>query len=99
MTTVAVAVFAISYVLIATEKISKVKAALGGAAIVVILGIVGSEDVFYSRDGDRLGRHLPAVRDDDHRRRAPPDGCLRIHRDLGGQAGRRFGPAVMLLWS
>ncbi|GLP76083.1 membrane protein [Mycobacterium antarcticum] len=50
MTTVAVAVFAISYVLIATEKISKVKAALGGAAIVVILGIVGSEDVFYSHE-------------------------------------------------
>ncbi|MGH3641051.1 MAG: SLC13 family permease [Mycobacterium sp.] len=50
MTAVAVAVFAISYVLIATEKISKVKAALGGAAIVVALGIVGSEDVFYSHD-------------------------------------------------
>jgi Na+/H+ antiporter NhaD/arsenite permease-like protein len=50
MTAVAVAVFAISYVLIATEKISKVKAALGGAAIVVVLGIVGSEDVFYSHD-------------------------------------------------
>ena len=50
MTAVAVAVFAISYVLIATEKISKVKAALGGAAVVVALGIVGSEDVFYSHD-------------------------------------------------
>jgi Na+/H+ antiporter NhaD/arsenite permease-like protein len=50
MTVVAVAVFTISYVLIATEKISKVKAALGGAAIVVALGIVGSEDVFYSHD-------------------------------------------------
>ena len=50
MTAVAVAVFAISYVLIATEKISKVKAALGGAAIVVILDIVGSEDVFYSHE-------------------------------------------------
>ena len=50
MTTIAVAVFAISYVLIATEKISKVKAALGGAAVVVMLGIVGSEDVFYSHE-------------------------------------------------
>src|SRR3954454_7003344 len=50
VTTVAVAVFAISYVLIATEKISKVKAALGGAAVVVAIGIVGSEDVFYSHD-------------------------------------------------
>ena len=50
MTTIAVAVFAISYVLIATEKISKVKAALGGAAVVVMLGIVGSKDVFYSHE-------------------------------------------------
>ena len=44
----AVGVFTVSYVLIATERISKVKAALGGAAVVVALGIVGSEDVFYS---------------------------------------------------
>ncbi|KAA0101364.1 hypothetical protein CIW49_05490 [Mycolicibacterium sp. P1-18] len=50
MTAVAVAVFAIAYVFIATEKISKVKAALGGAAVVVVLGIVGSEDVFYSHE-------------------------------------------------
>jgi Na+/H+ antiporter NhaD/arsenite permease-like protein len=50
MTTVAVAVFVISYALIATEKISKVKAALGGAAVVVALGIVGSGDLFYSHD-------------------------------------------------
>lgn len=45
-----IAVFAISYVLIATERISKVKAALGGAAIVVALGILGAEDVFYSKE-------------------------------------------------
>lgn len=50
MTAVAVAVFAVSYVLIATEKISKVTAALGGAAVVVMLGIVGADDVFYSHD-------------------------------------------------
>lgn len=50
MTAVAVAVFAVAYLFIATEKISKVKAALGGAAVVVVLGIVGSEDVFYSHE-------------------------------------------------
>ena len=43
-------VFVVSYTLIATERMSKVKAALGGAAVVVIVGIVGSEDVFYSHD-------------------------------------------------
>ena len=46
MTTIAVLVFVVSYTLIATEWVSKVKAALGGAAVVVIIGIVGSEDVF-----------------------------------------------------
>ncbi len=50
MSTVAVIVFAVSYALIASERISKVKAALGGAAVVVIVGIVSSEDVFYSHD-------------------------------------------------
>ena len=50
MTTIAVLVFVVSYTLIATEWVSKVKAALGGAAVVVIIGIVGSEDVFYSHD-------------------------------------------------
>lgn len=50
MTAVAVLVFVISYTLIATERVPKVKAALAGAAVVVLLGIVGSEDVFFSRD-------------------------------------------------
>jgi len=48
--TVAVIVFVVAYVLIATERIHKVKVALGGAAIVVALGIVGSQDVFYSHE-------------------------------------------------
>jgi Na+/H+ antiporter NhaD/arsenite permease-like protein len=47
---VAVSVFVIAYALIATERIHKVKVALGGAAVVLALGIVGSDDVFYSHD-------------------------------------------------
>ena len=50
MTAIAVAIFVISYTLIATERISKIKAALGGAAAVVLVGILSSEDVFYSHD-------------------------------------------------
>ncbi|EHB50251.1 Citrate transporter [Mycolicibacterium rhodesiae JS60] len=50
MAAVALAVFVAAYLLIATEKINKVKAALGGAAVVVAIGIVGSDDVFYSRE-------------------------------------------------
>ncbi|WP_267468248.1 ArsB/NhaD family transporter [Nocardia beijingensis] len=50
MTVIAVVVFLAAYVLIATERIHKTKAALGGAAIVLALGVVGSEDAFYSRE-------------------------------------------------
>ena len=47
---IAVVVFVVAYVLIATEKIPKTIAALAGAAIVLGLGVVGSEDAFYSHD-------------------------------------------------
>jgi Na+/H+ antiporter NhaD/arsenite permease-like protein len=47
---VVVVVFVGVYVLIATERVSRVAAALGGAAIVLAVGAVGSNDVFYSRE-------------------------------------------------
>lgn len=50
MASVALGVFVVVYVLIATERIHKVKVALGGAAVVLALGIVGAGDVFYSRE-------------------------------------------------
>ena len=50
MAIAALAVFVVAYALIATERINKVKAALGGAAILVAAGIVGSEEIFYSRE-------------------------------------------------
>ena len=46
----ALAVFLVSYLLIATERINKVKAALGGAAVVAAAGIAGSDDMFYSHE-------------------------------------------------
>ncbi|MBV8929026.1 MAG: anion permease, partial [Mycobacteriaceae bacterium] len=49
MAIVALSVFVIAYVLIATERIHKVKVALGGAAVVLALGILDAGDVFYSR--------------------------------------------------
>ncbi len=42
------AIFAGVYVLIATERVHRVAAALGGAGIVLALGIVDSEQAFYS---------------------------------------------------
>ena len=50
MAIVALGVFIVAYTLIATERIHKVKVALGGAAVVLALGIVDSQDVFYSHE-------------------------------------------------
>lgn len=47
---VAVAVFVGTYVLIATERVHRVAAALGGAALVLGLGIIDSDAAFYSRE-------------------------------------------------
>ena len=46
----AVALFAAVYVLIATERVHRVAAALGGAAVVLAFGVVSSEDAFFSRE-------------------------------------------------
>ncbi|MEJ3742599.1 ArsB/NhaD family transporter [Actinomycetes bacterium KLBMP 9797] len=46
----AVAVFAVAYVLIATEKIHRVAAALGGAAIMMLIGATDAEHAFFSEE-------------------------------------------------
>jgi anion transporter len=45
---IAVVVFVAAYVLIATERVPKVVTALTGAAVVVGLGVLSSEEAFYS---------------------------------------------------
>ncbi|MFI1912788.1 SLC13 family permease [Nocardia sp. NPDC020380] len=50
MAVIAVAIFTVAYALIASERVHKTIAALGGAAVVLALGVLGSEDVFYSRE-------------------------------------------------
>jgi Na+/H+ antiporter NhaD/arsenite permease-like protein len=47
---IAVAVFVIAYVLIATEKINRVAVALGGAAIMLAVGATNAEHAFFSED-------------------------------------------------
>ena len=47
---VAVAIFVGVYVLVATERVHRVAAALGGAGLVLAFGIVDSEEAFYSRE-------------------------------------------------
>ncbi|MDH4160925.1 MAG: ArsB/NhaD family transporter, partial [Actinomycetota bacterium] len=45
-----VAVFLAVYVLIATERVPRVYAALGGAAVVLAIGVVGAHEAFYSEE-------------------------------------------------
>jgi anion transporter len=47
---IAVAVFVAAYVLIATERVHKTAAALGGAGLVLGLGVVDSAHAFYSHE-------------------------------------------------
>ena len=47
---VAVAIFVGVYILIATERVHRVAAALGGAGLVLAFGIVDSQDAFYSQE-------------------------------------------------
>jgi len=46
----AIAVFATAYVLIATEKIHRVAAALGGATIMLLIGATDAEHAFFSEE-------------------------------------------------
>jgi Na+/H+ antiporter NhaD/arsenite permease-like protein len=50
MSLVAVAVFVIAYAFIASDRINKTMVALVGAALVILLPVIGSDDVFYSRE-------------------------------------------------
>ncbi|WP_204080963.1 ArsB/NhaD family transporter [Mycobacterium riyadhense] len=48
MSVIATTVFVVAYALIASDRVNKTLAALAGAAIVVALPIIDSDDVFYS---------------------------------------------------
>ncbi|MEV4314751.1 ArsB/NhaD family transporter [Actinocrispum sp. NPDC049592] len=50
MTAVAVTVFVVAYVFIATEWVHRLIAVLGGAGVLLALNVVDSGDVFYSHD-------------------------------------------------
>lgn len=50
LTSAAVSIFIVSYALIATERIHRVAAALGGVAGMVVIGLVDAETAFFSAD-------------------------------------------------
>jgi Na+/H+ antiporter NhaD/arsenite permease-like protein len=49
MSVIAVIVFVLAYVLIAGDRVNKTLVALAGAALMVALPVINSDDVFYSR--------------------------------------------------
>src|SRR6201992_3308311 len=49
MSVVAVVVFVVAYALIASDRVHKTLVALTGAAIMVAMPVIDSDDVFYSR--------------------------------------------------
>src|SRR3954454_6771057 len=50
MAVIAIAVFVVAYVLIASDRVNKTLVALVGAGAVVVLGVVESADAFYSHE-------------------------------------------------
>ncbi|HEX9176152.1 MAG TPA: ArsB/NhaD family transporter [Mycobacterium sp.] len=50
MTVVAITVFVVAYAFIASDRVNKTLVALSGAAVVTALGVVESDDVFFSRE-------------------------------------------------
>jgi Na+/H+ antiporter NhaD/arsenite permease-like protein len=50
MALIALAVFVIAYAFIAADRVNKMAVALMGAAVLAVLGIVGADDAFYSRE-------------------------------------------------
>jgi Na+/H+ antiporter NhaD/arsenite permease-like protein len=50
MAFIAIVVFVVAYALIASDRVNKTLVALVGAAIVVVLGVLESADVFYSHE-------------------------------------------------
>ncbi len=47
MATIAICIFVVAYVLLATEKIHRTKVALGGAALMLLLRITDAEKAFF----------------------------------------------------
>jgi len=47
---IALAIFAVSYGLIITERIHKTIVALGGAALMIVSGVVTQDEAFYSHE-------------------------------------------------
>ena len=92
VTTILVVVaFVAAYVLIATERIHRVAAALGGAAAMVVLGVVDAQVAFFSEQtGVDWNVIFLLLGHDGHRRRA----CGRPASSSTSRSGRPSAPAA-----
>jgi Na+/H+ antiporter NhaD/arsenite permease-like protein len=50
MAVIAVVVFVVAYALIASDRVNKTLVALAGAAVIAAVGVLGADDVFFSRE-------------------------------------------------
>ena len=50
MIVAAIIIFAVAYILIASEKVNRVAAALGGAGLILAIGVLSSDNAFFSKD-------------------------------------------------
>ena len=55
LTSAALAVFIVAYALIATERVHRVAAALGGVAGMVVIGLVDAETAFFEEHTGSTG--------------------------------------------
>ena len=49
LTSAAISIFIVSYALIATERVHRVAAALGGVAAMIVIGLVDAETAFFDQ--------------------------------------------------
>ena len=50
MMVAAIIIFIVAYILIASEKVNRVAAALGGAGLILAIGVLSSDNAFFSKD-------------------------------------------------
>ena len=89
LTSAAISIFIISYALIATERVHRVAAALGGVAAMVVIGWSTPRQRSSTSTPASTGTSSFCCSDDGHRRRPQADRPLRIPCTVGGTEVRR----------
>ncbi|HZM84317.1 MAG TPA: hypothetical protein VFC19_52020 [Candidatus Limnocylindrales bacterium] len=87
-----VAIFTVAYILIAAEWVHRVAAALGGAALMLLIGATDAEHAFFDEHaGIDWNVLFLLLGDDAHRRGPQTHRRVRVCGDLGGQTRQKGG--------